>query len=266
MNKEDLKTILKKTYGSIAQKESCGCGCGSSGCGPAITRKIGYEDSELKSVPEEANLGLGCGNPTAFATLREGETVLDLGSGPGLDCFLAAEKVGKTGKVIGVDMTPEMIAKARANALKSNAANVEFRLGDIENLPVDDNSVDAIISNCVINLSPDKDRVFAEAFRVLRTGGRLMVSDIVLTGELPEWVRTSTTAYSACVSGAEMKDSYLEKMKKAGFENITVHHETPFTADLISFSDDRGCCGKALPDISGCDGIIRSITVSARKP
>lgn len=266
MDTEELKKVLKKTYGTIAQKEGCGCGCGPSSCGPVITRKIGYDDKELAKVPQEANLGLGCGNPTAFASLREGETVLDLGSGPGLDCFLAAEKVGKTGKVIGVDMTPEMIAKARDNALKSNAGNVEFRLGDIEKLPVDDDSVDVIISNCVINLAPDKVKVFREAFRVLRPGGRLMVSDIVLNGELPEWVKASVTAYSACVSGAEKKNQYLDQMKKAGFEDITVLRETPFTVDLIASSVEFSCCGSELPDLSDCEGLVSSITVSARKP
>lgn len=266
MENEDLKKVLKKTYGTIAQKEGCGCGCGPSSCGPAITSKIGYDDKELEKVPEEANLGLGCGNPTAFASLREGETVLDLGSGPGLDCFLAADKVGKTGWVIGVDMTPEMVEKARANALKSNSTNVEFRLGEIERLPVEDSSVDVIISNCVINLSPDKARVFREAFRVLRPGGRLMVSDIVLAGELPQWVKESVTAYSACISGAEKKNQYLEQMEKAGFENITVLREIPFTVDLIALSSEYACCGSELPDLSDCDGLVSSITVSARKP
>ena len=266
MDNEELKKVLKKTYGTIAQKEGCGCGCGPSSCGPSISEKLGYAGNDLENVPEGANLGLGCGNPTAFASLREGETVLDLGSGPGLDCFLAADKVGKTGRVIGVDMTPEMIAKARANAQKSNSTNVEFRLGEIENLPVDDNSVDVIISNCVINLSPDKASVFHEAFRVLRPGGRLMVSDIVLAGELPQWVKKSVTAYSACVSGAEKKNQYLEQMEKAGFENITVLRETPFTVDLIASSSELGCCGTALPDLSECDGLVISITVSARKP
>jgi arsenite methyltransferase len=266
MENDELKNVLKKTYGSIAQKEGCGCGCGTSSCGPDITRKIGYDDKELENVPREANLGLGCGNPTAFASLHEGETVLDLGSGPGLDCFLAAEKVGKTGKVIGVDMTPEMIAKARANARESNASNVEFRLGEIEKLPVEDNSVDVVISNCVINLAPDKGKVFREAFRVLRPGGRIMVSDIVLNGELPVWIKESVSAYSACVSGAEMKDSYLDHIKKAGFMKIDILKEMPFTYDLIASSAEFSCCGTELPNLSSYDGVVRSITVTAHKP
>jgi arsenite methyltransferase len=266
MDTEELKKVLKKTYGTIAQKEGCGCGCGTSSCGPNISEKLGYAGKDLEKVPEGADLGLGCGNPTAFASLREGETVLDLGSGPGLDCFLAADKVGKAGRVIGVDMTPEMIAKARANAQKSNTTNVEFRLGEIEKLPVDDNSVDVIISNCVINLAPDKAKVFREAFRVLKPGGRLMVSDIVLNGELPEWVRESVTAYSACVSGAEKKDRYLEKMRQAGFENITIPRETPFTVDLIASTAEFSCCGSELPDLRDCEGLVSSITVSASKP
>jgi arsenite methyltransferase len=266
MDTEELKKVLKKTYGTIAQKEGCGCGCGTSSCGPVLTRKIGYDDKELKKAPVESNLGLGCGNPTALASLREGEIVLDLGSGPGLDCFLAADKVGKTGRVIGVDMTPEMIAKAIANARKINATNVEFRLGEIEKLPVDDSSVDVIISNCVINLAPDKAKVFREAYRVLKPGGRLMVSDIVLNGELPEWVRESVTAYSACVSGAEKKDRYLEKMRQAGFENVTVQRETPFTVDLIASTAEYSCCGSEMPDLRDCDGLVSSITVSASKP
>jgi len=167
----------------------------------------------LKSVPDGANLALGCGNPVAFASLKEGETVLDLGSGAGLDCFLAAKKVGEKGRVIGVDMTPEMIDRARENARRGKYRNVEFRLGEIENLPVGDNTVDAIISNCVINLSPNKGRVFEEAFRVLKLGGRLMISDIVLLKGLPEVIKKNVKAYIGCVSGAMMKDKYLKLMK-----------------------------------------------------
>jgi SAM-dependent methyltransferase len=178
-------------------------------------------------------MGLGCGNPTALASLKEGERVLDLGSGGGFDCFLAAKKVGKTGKVIGVDMTPEMLDKARANARKGKYTNVEFRLGEIENLPVADRSVDVVISNCVINLSPDKKRVFEEAFRVLAPRGRLMVSDIVLLEELPEVVRNSAEAYGACVAGAEMKSKYLELIEKAGFRDVKVVEETNFPAEDV---------------------------------
>ena len=197
-----------------------------------MSKRIGYTDDELETVPEGANLGLGCGNPVALASLREEETVLDLGSGAGFDCFLAANKVGKTGKVIGVDMTPEMLEKARENAKKGGYSNVEFRLGEIENLPVADNSVDVMISNCVINLSPDKRRVFAEAYRVLRPNGRLMVSDIVLLKELPAFVMNSLEAYVSCVSGAMIREEYLRTIENAGFKEVKIVDETIFPIDL----------------------------------
>jgi ubiquinone/menaquinone biosynthesis C-methylase UbiE len=198
-----------------------------------MSKLIGYSDEEMGSVPEGANLGLGCGNPTALASLKEGERVLDLGSGGGFDCFLAARKVGAKGKVIGVDMTPEMLDKARANAKKGKYKNVEFRLGEIENLPVADSSVDVVISNCVINLSPDKKRVFEEAFRVLAPKGRLMVSDIVLLEELPEFIRKNVEAYGACIAGAETKGKYLGLIEKAGFHNVTVVEETSFPVEDV---------------------------------
>jgi SAM-dependent methyltransferase len=188
----------------------------------------------MKAVPEGANLGLGCGNPVALASLKKGETVLDLGSGAGFDCFLAAQKVGAKGKVIGVDMTPEMLDKARENARKGKYKNVEFRLGEIENLPVADSSVDVIISNCVINLSPDKARVFAEAFRVLKPGGRLMVSDIVLLQELPDAIKNSVQAYIGCLSGAVMKAEYLRLIKKAGFKDVSILDESCFPIDCMA--------------------------------
>lgn len=265
MDNEEIKKELRRAYGSLTRESGC---CGSScGCGGSVSEKLGYTDDTLAAVPEGADLGLGCGNPTAFASLREGETVLDLGSGAGLDCFIAAAQVGPGGRVIGVDMTPEMIGKARANASRGGFGNVEFRLGEIENLPVDDASVDAIISNCVINLSTDKARVFREAFRALKPGGRLMVSDIVLTAPLPEWLEKSMTAYSACVSGAEMKDRYLSLMEAAGFGEISLLKETPFTADLVAFSESRGCCsGGKTEGLSTPGDTIRSITVSAHKP
>jgi ubiquinone/menaquinone biosynthesis C-methylase UbiE len=199
-----------------------------------ISKSIGYTDQDLKMVPEGANLGLGCGNPLALASLREGETVLDLGSGAGFDCFLAARQVGKSGKVIGVDMTPEMLDKARGNAKKGEFTNVEFRLGEIENLPVADNQVDMVISNCVINLSPAKERVFQEAFRVLKPGGRLMVSDIVLKKELPEEIRTSVAAYTACVAGAETRENYLGAIRGAGFQEVRILDETVFPTKVFA--------------------------------
>ncbi|MFH0931333.1 MAG: arsenite methyltransferase, partial [Candidatus Zixiibacteriota bacterium] len=186
------------------------------------------------AVPEGSNLGLGCGNPVALASLKKGEIVLDLGSGAGFDCFLASRRVGKKGKVIGVDMTPEMVEKARENAEKGNYDNVEFRLGEIENLPVADNSMDVIISNCVINLSPDKSRVFQEAFRVLKPGGRLMVSDLVLVKELPDFIKNSVRAYIGCLSGAIMKDKYTDAIKKAGFQNVKIIEETSYPIELMA--------------------------------
>jgi SAM-dependent methyltransferase len=265
MNQEDVRREVKSAYGAIARKGSSCCEPSCS-CGPSVSERLGYAEGDLDAVPAGADLGLGCGNPTVFASLREGETVLDLGSGAGLDCFLAAQRVGETGRVIGVDMTPEMIEKASANAKNGGYANVEFRLGEIERLPVGDASADVVISNCVINLVPDKARAFAEAFRVLKPGGRLMVSDIVLTRPLPDWLLASKTAYSACVSGAELRDRYLASIKAAGFRDITVVKETPFTVDLIAFAVDR-CCGSSVPgEADGLGGTVVSISVSARKP
>ncbi|MCX8125753.1 MAG: arsenite methyltransferase, partial [Dehalococcoidia bacterium] len=223
-------------YGKMARQASTCCPAGVSCCGPTapadISRNIGYAEDELGSVPEGANLGLGCGNPVALASLKKGEAVLDLGCGAGFDCFLAAARVGPAGNVIGVDMTPEMLAKARANARKGGYKNVEFRLGEIENLPVADGSVDVVISNCVINLSPDKQRVFKEAFRVLKPGGRLVVSDIVLLGRLPKAVTRSVEAYVGCVAGADLKERYLEKIRNAGFDDVRVVRETVFPVDI----------------------------------
>jgi arsenite methyltransferase len=230
MKKEEIKKVVREGYAKIAKQGSACCGPEKSCCGNTIlvkdiSRTIGYTENEIEAVPEGAHLGLGCGNPVALASLREGETVLDLGSGAGFDCFLASNRVGRNGKVIGVDMTPEMIEKARENAGKGNYVNVEFRLGEIENIPVADNSVDVVISNCVINLSPDKSRVFKETFRVLSPGGRLMVSDIVLLKELPDSIKNSVEAYIGCLSGAIMKDEYIGVIRDAGFRDIRVIDE-----------------------------------------
>lgn len=238
MKKDEIKKVVREGYAKVAKEGNSCCAPSTSCCGPTsvaevVSKKIGYSDDELKSVPEGANLGLGCGNPVALASLREGETVLDLGSGAGFDAFLAARKVGWKGKIIGVDMTAEMIDRARENAHKGNYENVEFRLGEIENLPVADNSVDVIISNCVINLSLDKERVFKEAFRVLKPGGRLMVSDIVLLKELPTFVKESKEAYVGCVSGAIMKDRYLDQIRNAGFVEVNIVEESAFGLDCI---------------------------------
>jgi len=227
----DIKKTVKDSYAKIAQT-SGGCGCESCGCGSnqAVQRqsgKLGYSQKEMNQAPAGSNLGLGCGNPVAIASLKEGETVLDLGSGAGFDAFLASSKVGQTGKVIGIDMTEEMVQKARDNTKRGGYTNVEFRLGDIEALPVKDNTVDAIISNCVINLVPDKAQVFKETYRVLKPGGRLMISDVVLTKSLPEKLKQDKELLVGCISGAILKKDYLELLKQAGFSKITIHKETP---------------------------------------
>ena len=234
-----IKKVVREGYAKIAKQSSSCCApvnscCGSTDLAQNISKSIGYTEEELKAVPEGANLGLGCGNPVAMASLREGEIVLDLGSGAGFDCFLVANRVGETGKVIGVDMTPEMLERARENASKGNYANVEFRLGEIENLPVADNAVDIVISNCVINLAPDKRKVFKEAFRVLKPGGRLMISDMVLLKELPDFIKNSIEAYIGCLSGAIMRDEYIGAIKAAGFQEVNIIDETPFPIECIA--------------------------------
>lgn len=239
MEREAIRKAVRDRYGRIAvdNTNSC-CGSASSCCSSStitqLSKNIGYTEAELKEIPEGANLGLGCGNPVALASLREGEIVLDLGAGAGFDCFLAANRVGKSGRIIGVDMTPEMVALARENASKNEFTNVEFRLGEIENLPVADNSIDVIISNCVINLSLDKARVFGEAFRVLKPKGRLMISDIVLLKSLPDIIKSSIEAYVGCVAGALIKEEYLAIMEAAGFSDIKIVDETPFSIDFVA--------------------------------
>lgn len=268
MKEEDIHKQVRSAYGQVARQGGCGCGTGCCGTGrsvESVSLGIGYSEEDLEQAPEGANLGLGCGNPVALASLREGEVVLDLGSGAGFDSFLAAERVGPTGRVIGVDMTAEMLDKARENAKKSGRANVEFRLGEIEHLPVADSSVDVILSNCVINLSPDKAEVFAEAFRVLRPGGRLMVSDIVLTAPLPAPLAESALLYSSCVAGALLKTEYLGHIAGAGFTEIAVQGETVFPPDLIvSEPELAGLLGE--DERASIEKSIVSIRVSARKP
>ena len=221
MEKDKVKKIVKDAYKKIAiTSSSCGCSCNSA---KNISKSIGYSDEELKIVGE-ANLGLGCGNPLAFGRIKEGDIVLDLGSGAGIDAILAAKKVGNKGKVIGVDMTEEMIEKAKENAKKQGVKNVDFLLGEIENLPLKDNSVDTIITNCVINLTPDKSKTFSEAYRVLKQGGRIYLSDIVLLEELTEEQRNNKELISGCVAGALLRDDYLNKIKGAGF-NVKVLYE-----------------------------------------
>lgn len=235
---ENLKEFVKERYSQIAREGSSCCSCGET-CGSGVVeqaKKIGYSEEELKSLPLSTNLGLGCGNPTALAELKEGETVLDLGAGSGIDVFLASKKVGTTGFVIGVDMTEDMVRKAREIASQFGYQNVEFRLGEIENLPVQDNSIDVIISNCVINLSPDKLRSYQEAFRVLKPGGRVLISDLVTEGEIPEDIKRSFAAWAGCIAGAMEKQQYLNTIKKAGFREVSIISEK-FYSELEM--DDR---------------------------
>jgi len=274
MKKEEVKKAVREGYAQVARSGSSCCAPQSSCCGAAnvaadISKKVGYTDEDIQSVPEGANLGLGCGNPVALASLKEGDIVLDLGSGAGFDCFLAANIVGKTGRVIGIDMTPEMIEKARENTRKGGYENVEFRLGEIENLPVADNHADVIISNCVINLSPDKDRVFQEAFRVLKPGGRLMVSDMVLLSELPEPVKNSVAAYIGCLAGAMIHDEYIEAIKAAGFKQVRIIDETSPATDYTpkdpivqALVNDSGI---SRADLKRLGSSVRSIKVQALK-
>jgi len=274
MKEDQVKKAVRERYGNIAKQSSPCCAPATSCCGGSatqdISKAIGYSDEELQSVPEGANLGLGCGNPVALASLKKGETVLDLGSGAGFDCFLVANKVGKKGRVIGVDMTPEMLEKARENLRKGDYQNVEFRLGEIENLPVADSSVDVVISNCVINLSIDKKRVFQEAFRALKPGGRLMVSDIVLLKELPASIKNSVQAYVGCVAGASMKNDYLKVIKDTGFHKVEVLEETVFPVDFIA-NDPTAVAiikesGLTMQKVRDAVGSILSVKVSGIKP
>lgn len=255
---EEIRETVRQRYGSIARRDgdvasktgptsSC---CGSlenapgtskqtSCCGPAdfsannISAVMGYSKEDIESVPEGANMGLGCGNPVALASLKPGETVVDLGSGGGFDCFLAANQVGETGRVIGVDMTPDMVSKARENAAKMDAKNVEFRLGEIEHLPVADNRADIIISNCVVNLSPDKAAVYKDAYRVLKPGGRIAISDIMAIAELPAEIRKNLELVSACVGGAATIDHTVDMLKQCGFQDINITEKNESRA-LIS--------------------------------
>jgi len=259
---KDIKELVRDRYRRIARtgESCCGAGCSCADTGLAI----GYSPEDLAAAPDGANLGLGCGNPIALAGLRQGQTVLDLGSGAGFDCFLAAVRVGETGRVIGVDMTPEMIAKANANAAKAGIGNVEFRQGEIERLPVDDAEVDVVISNCVINLSPDKPAVFAEAFRALRPGGRLMVSDIVLLRPLPEPVRRSAAAYAGCVAGASPKQEYLDAIGAAGFREVCVVGEDSSNCWLTP--EDGAQMGLTPEELALASTSLQSLRVAAVKP
>lgn len=229
---DDIRIAVRNSYAEVANASNNGdcCGVESSCCGVSddakintlISTRLGYSEDDLAKVPDGADMGLGCGNPKAIAALKEGETVVDLGSGGGFDAFLASQEVGDTGKVIGIDMTPDMLSKARNNAEKGQYNNVEFRLGEIEHMPVADGSVDVIISNCVINLSPNKQQVFNDAFRILKSGGRLAISDVVASTELPDEIKNDMQLHSACVSGASLISELETVMKNAGFENIRI--------------------------------------------
>lgn len=266
MDRRAIKEAVRKHYAGISSHGTC---CSSQACCgarvPRVSEVSVYSREDLTQIPQESDLGLGCGNPVGLASLKPGETVLDLGSGAGVDCFLAAKRVGPEGSVIGVDMTPQMIEKARGNAHKGGLGNVEFRLGEIENLPVADNSIDVVISNCVINLCPEKQRVLAECFRVLKPGGRLVVSDTILTRELPESLRVSLEAYVGCISGAVSKKEYLKALEAAGFAGVKVLSEQPFpkecsTRDLL---DTGGRWEKEETDLVGS---VASISLFAEKP
>lgn len=257
---EAIRERVRSRYAEIAASEGSCCGadtcCSPDPLGDSDTSaKLGYSQDELAAVPEGANMGLGCGNPQVIASLQPGEVVLDLGSGGGFDCFLAARQVGEAGRVIGVDMTPEMVSKARMNAEASEFGNVEFRLGEIEYLPVADDSVDVIISNCVINLSPDKGQVFADAYRVLRAGGRLAISDIVATQQLPSSVREDLDAHCDCVAGAALVPDLKRMLSDAGFVEVRVTLK----------EDSRAFIKDWFPG-SGVEGFVLSANIEAAKP
>ncbi|NWG00715.1 MAG: arsenite methyltransferase [Thermoanaerobaculaceae bacterium] len=274
-DRNDIKSAVRRHYAAVVRTGSSCCGPVSSGCcGPSapveIAQTVGYLPTELHSVPQGANLGLGCGNPLAFAELKPGDVVVDLGSGAGFDCFLAARRVGPQGKVIGVDMTPEMIERARSLASRDGIANVEFRLGEIEALPLADGVADMVISNCVINLSPDKPRVFAEALRVLKPGGRLMISDLVLRRPLPDAVRASVAAYVGCIAGAWLRDDYLAAIAAAGFEEVRVLAETPYRLGASTPDASELALLEAShlspEEFRAAAEAVVSLKVSARKP
>jgi SAM-dependent methyltransferase len=234
----DVRALVRERYGAIASGDAGAAGCcGGPSCAAEVLEDVGYFAEQAKAIPAGANLGLGCGNPLAWAKPRVGETVLDLGSGAGIDCFLAASEVGPSGHVIGVDMTPAMIDRARANAKQGEFAHVEFRLGEIEHLPVADDSVDVVISNCVVNLSPEKAQVFREARRVMKPGGRMVVSDLVWTRPLPDSIRRDVDLLVGCIAGASLREDYLELIRAAGFRDVEVVHEGTYAVGANSLPE-----------------------------
>nr|WP_321353775.1 arsenite methyltransferase [uncultured Draconibacterium sp.] len=266
-NHDEIREAVRENYSKVAENNATNnCGCAPEGdnscCAPAAadmfyqqSAQLGYSENELQTIPEGANLGLGCGNPQAIAAIKKGETVLDLGSGAGFDVFLAANQLGDTGRAIGVDMTPKMISKARENARKGGYSNVEFRLGEIEYLPVADNSVDVAISNCVINLSPEKQKVFDEVFRVLKPGGRIAVSDVIATTTLPKKVLEDMAMYSSCISGASTTDELEAMLTQAGFTDIKISPK----------DESREFIREWAPGTTIHDYIV-SAAIEARKP
>jgi len=270
MNEQDIHKTVREGYAAIAQQPAKSGGCCGASSSKALATSVGYSAAELALIPEEANLGLSCGNPTAIAALQPGEVVVDLGSGAGMDAFLAAAQVGETGRVIGVDMTPEMLQRARKTAASRDVAHfVEFREGMIEELPVVSSSVDCVLSNCVVNLSPDKGRVFREAFRVLKPGGRLAVSDLCLEHALPANVLAMAEAYVGCISGAALATDYLAAIEQAGFVDVKW---TRASADSVV---GAGCCDTNVEaaiasldasDLEAVQGAIWSYKIEARKP
>ena len=267
-DKNEIKATVRRYYGSIAARNSAGCGCKPSSCceGVSVTshhdkeaEKLGYTQQDVQNVPAGTNLGLGCGNPTALASLKLGETVLDLGSGAGFDCLLAAQRVGEKGFIIGVDFASQMIEKARVNAAHGGYTNVEFRLGEIEHLPVADRSIDVILSNCVINLSPEKQKVFREIYRALKPGGRIAISDIALKKQLPDKIRKSIYAYVGCVSGAVLIDEYIKALELSGLKHIKI---TAKQASGCIDPDTNDPMGRAILDSLGNNNSLEEYIVS----
>lgn len=262
IKKDIIRQVVRINYGKVAQEGNTGCCSTSLCCSPGGTSsgnagavRLGYSNEEVLMVPEGANMGLGCGNPHAIASLKPGEIVLDLGCGGGFDCFLAARVVGERGGVIGVDMTPEMVSKARENAAKAGFTNVEFRLGEIEHLPVADNSIDVILSNCVINLSPEKHKVFDDAFRVLKSGGRLAVSDVVATAALPEEVKNDLALHAGCIAGASLISDVEAMLRKSGFRDIHIQPKDESREFIRTWAPGRNV-----------EDYVVSATIEAKKP